>query len=345
MTHARLTISRWLFCASLAPFWAGADSPISGLSEKGHISGPTVTAKELQGKVVLIEFWGLNCPPCRASLPHMQELYEKYGKRGNFTLLGSHCQARDDEKILALLKQSGVTYPVYEFLKVEGMPDFRGIPHAAIIDHQGKFVTSGGLSEVLAALPQVMSAAPLPIPGSLLGGMEVVHNKGVELRLVFGQNIEPLLSQLVAKAKVEGEAGREAAEILKACETALAEYEAAIRRQLEAEPSLAMEVIAKYGKTCPSKGGQFSAEWTRLKSDPNVKKLTAFRQELQKMEALKPKTKGSAKSAVQQSAFKRQQYASLCASADAAVQAEAKALLASFDALVETWRSSAQGGN
>jgi thiol-disulfide isomerase/thioredoxin len=345
MKYTSSIVGRWALCALLAPLVVQAESAVSGLSEKAHISGPKIDAKDLQGKVVLIEFWGLNCPPCRASLPHMQELYEKYGKRGNFVLLGSHCQTRDDEKILALLKEAGVTYPVYEFLKVDGMPAFRGIPHAAVIDHKGTFVTSGGLTEVLAALSKVISNAPLPIPGSLLGGLEVKHNKGVEQRLVLGQNIEPLLAQLNARAKTDNEAGHEAAEIVKACEAALAEKETAIRSQLATEPSLALDAMAKFARTCPSKASQFSSEWARLNGNPSVKRLVAFRQDLQKMEAQKPKTKTAVKSAVQQSSFKRQQYAPLCENADSAVQTEAKALMASFDALVEGWNTPSQAGN
>jgi thiol-disulfide isomerase/thioredoxin len=331
-----------VMCGIWAPAVVQGASIVSGLSEKAYIAGDKLSEKDLQGKVVLIEFWGLNCPPCRASLPHMQGLYEKYGKRGNFVLIGSHCQTRDDEKIRALLKETGVTYPVYEFLKVEGMPSFRGIPHAAIIDHKGRFVTSGGLSEVLAALPKVVSAAPLPIAGSLLGGLEIEHNKGVEQRLVFGQNVEPLLAQLAGKAKLENEAGQEAAAIVQAVEAALAEREALIREQLAKEPSLAVDSIVKFGKTCPSKAVQFAADLSRLNANPNVRKLAAFRLEIQKMEALKPKTKNSAKNAAQQSAFKRQQYAALGENSDAAVQAEAQTLLAAFDAVVESWNALAQ---
>ena len=324
-----------------ADFGHGAEA-LSGLTEKAHIAGPRLQAKDLQGKVVFVEFWGLNCPPCRSSLPHMQELYEKHAKRGNFMLIGSHCQSRDDEKILALLKEAGVTYPVYEYLKIEGMPPFRGIPHAAILDHKGRFVTSGGLGDVLAALPKVLQAAPVPVAGSLLGGMEVEHNKGVEQRLVFGQNIEPVLAQLSGKAKAEHAAGQEAAAIVQAVEAALAERENLIREQLAKEPSQALASIVTYGKTCPSKASRFSADYARLNANPDIRKLAAFRQEIQKMEALKPKTKNAAKSAAQQSAFKRQQYAALGDNPDAGIQAEAQTLLAAFDALVATWNTLAQ---
>ncbi|MDA3926077.1 MAG: hypothetical protein PF904_15385 [Kiritimatiellae bacterium] len=36
---------------------ARSDSIISGFSDKSYVSGPAITAKDLHGKVVLIEFW------------------------------------------------------------------------------------------------------------------------------------------------------------------------------------------------------------------------------------------------------------------------------------------------
>lgn len=41
-------------------------------------SGATLTWKDFEGKVVLIDFWGTWCPPCRAAMPSMQKLHEKY---------------------------------------------------------------------------------------------------------------------------------------------------------------------------------------------------------------------------------------------------------------------------
>ncbi len=310
---------------------------IRRLTDDAHVSGQKLTHKDLEGKVIFIEFWGLNCPPCRASLPKMQELHSKYGKRGNFIMLGSHCQGRDDESVKALLDKAGATYPVYQHLMVDGMPDFRTIPRAAIIDHKGKLVATGALGEVLAELPKVLRDAPVPIPGSLLGSTEIVHNKGVEKKLVLGQNVEPTLQQLKAKAEMDSDAGREAAAIVKAAESALTTREEEIRRQLEKEPSLAHASIAEFAKTSPSRAAQFSEDYKKLNANQDVAKLRLLRQELAKMEAQTPKNRIMAKTAVQQAVTKRRQFAALEESADPAVQNETRDLLASFDAMVDTW--------
>lgn len=46
------------------------------------INGKKFTFSKLKGHYVVLDFWASWCKPCRASNPHMKELYEKYGKKG-----------------------------------------------------------------------------------------------------------------------------------------------------------------------------------------------------------------------------------------------------------------------
>lgn len=57
--------------------------------EKGEVKLETVKYSGLQeailknrGKVVYVDFWHMNCPPCKAAMPHLVEMYAKHQKEG-----------------------------------------------------------------------------------------------------------------------------------------------------------------------------------------------------------------------------------------------------------------------
>ena len=65
---------------------------------------------ELQGKVVLLNFWATWCGPCRMEIPDFNELYEKYQKDG-FEILG--ISLSDSKKqLIDFSKTYGVKYPL-----------------------------------------------------------------------------------------------------------------------------------------------------------------------------------------------------------------------------------------
>ncbi len=57
--------------------WLSIGDPAPPLVIDTWVQGQPVTAFE-QGRVYVVEFWATWCPPCRASMPHLSELQEKY---------------------------------------------------------------------------------------------------------------------------------------------------------------------------------------------------------------------------------------------------------------------------
>jgi thiol-disulfide isomerase/thioredoxin len=68
---------------------AGYPPLASGLADTDLelISGGTFKISERKGKAVLLNIWGTWCGPCRAEMPHLIEMQDKYRERG-FEVIG-----------------------------------------------------------------------------------------------------------------------------------------------------------------------------------------------------------------------------------------------------------------
>jgi len=91
-------------------------SPLYGLSgATGWINSQPLTAKELKGKVVLVDFWTYSCINCLRSLPYIEAWSQKYEDSG-LVVIGVHTPEFDFEKQLPnvqkAVKKFGVTYPI-----------------------------------------------------------------------------------------------------------------------------------------------------------------------------------------------------------------------------------------
>lgn len=73
------------------------------------IDGTTIRLSDYRGKVVLINFWRVGCPPCRWEIPHLEKMYARYKDQG-LVVIGFN--SSDDYDIaLDFLKENSVTYP------------------------------------------------------------------------------------------------------------------------------------------------------------------------------------------------------------------------------------------
>ncbi len=99
-----------------------------------------VDIKDLDGYVVVVEFWATWCGPCRAAIPHMNEIFEKYKDKGVLIISLSD---ENDATVKPFVKQMKMKYLVASGSK--SIDDFgvNGIPHAFLTDTKGKVIWAG----------------------------------------------------------------------------------------------------------------------------------------------------------------------------------------------------------
>jgi len=116
--------------------------PLTGNAE-------VVNTDDLVGKVVLINFWGTWCPPCRLELPQIVQIYEKYQGNQDFLLLSVSCgQGEEDKESLrqnteSMLQSEGIDMPTYadpSFASRAAVADaigFTAYPTTFVLDRKG----------------------------------------------------------------------------------------------------------------------------------------------------------------------------------------------------------------
>ena len=100
-----------------------------------------------RGKVVVVDFWATNCPPCVAALPHYIELQKKYADKG-LVVITISVDAPDNPKKVnrANVILNEIQSPLRNLLLDEPYEmwtsklDFKSLPFAYVFDRRGKWV-------------------------------------------------------------------------------------------------------------------------------------------------------------------------------------------------------------
>lgn len=145
-----------LFTMSISALDAAAAADLSKIRFGEHVTGPEVTDKELKKRFVIVEYWGINCPPCIASIPGITKLAEDYG-HDKLVVVAMHRQGGTNDKVKEVWEARASSNHVAVFNGGD-LPGFGngGIPNSILFDPYGRELYRGSPSGLKNALKDAM---------------------------------------------------------------------------------------------------------------------------------------------------------------------------------------------
>ena len=129
-------------CTAAPKDWVGKELPALGVDYLAK-------APDAKGHVTIVEFWATWCPPCRKSIPHLNDLNKKFKDKG-LVVIG--ISSEDKNTVENFRKGTPMEYNVAldKGGKLSQQFGINGIPHAFVVGKDGKIVWEGhpmGLNE------------------------------------------------------------------------------------------------------------------------------------------------------------------------------------------------------
>ena len=126
--------------------------------------GRTVKMADLQGDVIILNFWATWCGPCRRELPLLEQYFRAYNKYGFQVLAVATEDSVPESKLRPLAAQ--LTIPMVKRLKGP-YHQMEGVPTNYVIDRSGKLVYAKAAAfdlDDLNAIVIPLLQAPIPEP-------------------------------------------------------------------------------------------------------------------------------------------------------------------------------------
>jgi len=144
-----ITILLGVFAASCSP----SDSPKQNTNSNSEnasfketvsftdIDGKEISLSGLEGKVVIVDFWASWCPPCKASIPFYNRMYEKYSEKG-LVIIGADVN-EETQVIRTEAEKLGIKYIVAQPNEEMNMLfKVSSIPSMFLFDKNGNLVNN-----------------------------------------------------------------------------------------------------------------------------------------------------------------------------------------------------------
>ena len=110
------------------------------------INGNKINTKSLAGKIIVLNFWFINCPPCRMEMPELSKLSDEYKSDSSIVFLAIALDKKYD--LEQFLNGSGFGYTIIDNGRfITDQYRITSYPTNVIVDQNGKvYFHSSGLS-------------------------------------------------------------------------------------------------------------------------------------------------------------------------------------------------------
>ncbi len=103
------------------------------------LDGRATSFADLRGKVVVVNLWATWCPPCRAEMPYLRNLWKKFEGNDGLRVLCISTETADEVRAHPLSRE--LDMPLYVFdPPVPPELQAEGLPTTYIFDRQGRVV-------------------------------------------------------------------------------------------------------------------------------------------------------------------------------------------------------------
>ncbi len=176
------------------------------------LDGRRFSSDAFKGKVVIVNFWATWCPPCRAEIPDLVALQEKY--RDSLQIVGVSQDEVPAEQVKRFAADHKINYPVMmSTAEVERLfPGVHALPTSFLIDREGRLVQKHvGMLDADTIELETRALAGLPVEAaiekvdqsqglSLANGAQAIEIPGIELASLSAAKRTEVLQKLNAQS-------------------------------------------------------------------------------------------------------------------------------------------------
>lgn len=101
-----------------------------------QLDGDIIQLSKLDKKLIILDFWYVSCAPCLASIPFLNDLYNRYkGKDLAFYSVNAY---DDEDRINKIKELKGIEYPILlgKEIEIDKLYNIRSFPTLLILDEE-----------------------------------------------------------------------------------------------------------------------------------------------------------------------------------------------------------------